>query len=181
MEKNKQIKEFANSFLEIFVIIAFVVLIHTFVMEPVKVSGNSMYPTLHDKDLILIEKITTSQKKLERFDMIVFENKDDSEVHYVKRVIGLPGEKVQIQDGEIFVNDQKIEDYYGYEDVLINPGMAYDPVTLGPNQYFVLGDNRNHSSDSRFAEIGLVDQSQINGKLFFRLAPFGDFGSLKNQ
>lgn len=134
------------------------------------VDGNSMNDTLYDKDCLILSKLSYMIHKPERFDIVVFEYSEN--VNYIKRVIGLPGEVVQIIDGYVYINGQKLtDDVYGKE-IITNPGVASEPVIVGENQYFVLGDNRNSSSDSRKTDVGLIDFSKIDGKVVFRLYPF---------
>jgi len=94
-------------------------------------------------------------------------------------VIGLPGETIQIDyDGNIYINGEILEEHYGRE-ILKDPGIAINPITLGEGEYFVLGDNRNHSSDSRFDEVGVVKRSEILGKAWIRIWPISSFGPVE--
>ena len=162
------------------VIILVVVLIRTFIVTPVRVDGSSMFPTLRNNDILLLKKY---DKSIERFDMVVI-NYGKSKL--VKRVIGLPGEKIRINIthvgsntvSRIFINGEVLEENYGYENMVEN-GIAANEITLGNDEYFVLGDNRNNSSDSRV--IGVIKKSNIKGVTSFRLLPFGDFGSMNKN
>lgn len=155
-------------------------LIVTYVGQRTTVDGNSMYPTLHDKDNLLVDKVSYRLGDVERFDIIVFEYPHKKDVHYIKRVIGLPGETVQIIDGVIYINGEVLEENYGYE-VMRDARRAAEPVTLGPDEYFVLGDNRNDSTDSRAESVGNVHRSQIVGRAFIRIYPFSRVGVLRHQ
>ena len=109
-------------------------------------------PTLSNNDNLIVDKISYRFKDPQRFDIIVFPFQYDENVYYIKRIIGLPGETVQIgTDGTIYIDGQVLEEGYGKE-VMLSPGRAGEPITLGEDEYFVLGDNRNNSSDSREVE-----------------------------
>jgi signal peptidase I len=137
-----------------------------------------MYPTLEDGDNLLIDKISYRFQEPERFDIIVFQYPHARDTYYIKRIIGLPGETVLIQDGQIYINGELLEDPYGAEP-MENPGRAYRQITLGPGEYFVLGDNRNVSSDSRDSSVGNVTTEQIVGKVFLRIYPWKQMGKVE--
>jgi signal peptidase I len=137
-----------------------------------------MYPTLEDGDNLLIDKISYRFQEPERFDIIVFRYPHARDTYYIKRIIGLPGETVLIQDGQIYINGELLEDPYGAEP-MENPGRAYRQITLGPGEYFVLGDNRNVSSDSRDSSVGNVTTEQIVGKVFLRIYPWKQMGKVE--
>ena len=146
------------------------------------IDGNSMSTKLNQKDIVLINKISYSFSSPQRFDIVVFETEDeDGEVtQYVKRIIGLPGETIQIQNGKIYIDGELLE--HDVTDVEIyNAGLAADPIKLSYNEYFVLGDNRNNSDDSRFSNIGLVTRSQIIGKPWLCISPISDFGIITDS
>ena len=166
-----------NFFLELvpYVIIIFVVaLIRSFIVTPVKVNGSSMYPYLKDGEILVLNKM---DKKYKRFDIVVA-NADNTKI--IKRVIGLPGESIEYKDCKLYINGEEIDDYvkdcitedFSLEDL-------YNYVIIPEGYYFVMGDNRKESSDSRDYRIGLIKSSNIQGKVIFRLTPFGRFGSLK--
>ncbi len=163
------------------IIILSVYLITTFVVIRTDVSGESMENTLHDKDSLLVEKLTYYFNDPERFDIIVFPYQHDTDVFYIKRIIGLPGETVQIIDGYVYIDGELLEeDVYGKE-VIANAGLAHEPILLGPGEYFVLGDNRNHSSDSRSVDVGNIRRNDIEGQAWLRIWPFSDFGVVEND
>lgn len=153
-------------------------LILAFVVQRTTVDGNSMTNSLHDKDSILIDKISYRFSDPKRFDIIVFPC--DKNTYYVKRIIGLPGETVQIlENGDIMINGEKLNESYGKEVIWdCNRGLAEDEIVLGENEYFVLGDNRNDSLDSRSNVVGTVKRSEIVGKVLIRVYPFKDFGPI---
>lgn len=180
VEKNSIGREILSILIYTGVIIGLTWLILTFVGQRTKVEGNSMYPTLYNEDNLLVDKLSYRFKPIERFDIIVFEYPHDKDTHYIKRVIGLPGETVQIVDGKIYINGEVLDENYGYE-TMRDAKRAAEPITLGEDEYFVLGDNRNDSSDSRSDLVGNVKKSQIVGKAFVRIYPFNRICILKHQ
>ena len=152
-------------------------LIITFIGQRTKVIGHSMMPTLSDGDNLIVDKISYRFRDPERFDIIVFPYQYEENTHYIKRIIGLPGETVQIIDAKIYINGEILEEDYGAEPIA-DPGLAAEPITLGEDEYFVLGDNRNHSTDSRFADVGLIKRSDITGRAWIRIYPFNKFGAI---
>ena len=163
--------------LYILLIFGMAFLLGHFVVGQVQVDGPSMNDTLQDQDRVLINKFTYRVKTLDRFDVVVFKYAYDTDTDYIKRVIGLPGETVRIdRDGNIYINEELLEENYGKE-VMLEPGIAENGITLGEDEYFVLGDNRNNSSDSRDPDVGAVSKSQIKGNAGLRLQP--EFGLIK--
>ena len=116
----------------------------TFVAQRTQVSGASMETTLSDGDQLIVDKISYQFREPERFEIIVFPYQYEAGTYYIKRIIGLPGETVQILDGSVYINGEKLEEHYGNE-VMEEAGIAAEPVTLGVDEYFVMGDNRNNS------------------------------------
>ena len=152
----------------------------TFVGQRTRVDGRSMMNTLHDGDNLIVEKLSYRFSDPKRFDIIVFPPTGKKE-YYIKRIIGLPGETVQIdENGNIYINGELLEENYGAETIQ-NPGRAAKPITLGDDEYFVMGDNRNNSKDSRSEEVGHVKRSQIIGRAWLRIWPLNKFGLLKHQ
>ena len=152
----------------------------TFVGQRTRVDGRSMMNTLHDGDNLIVEKLSYRFSDPKRFDIIVFPPTGKKE-YYIKRIIGLPGETVQIdENGNIYINGELLEENYGAETIQ-NPGRAINPITLGEDEYFVMGDNRNNSKDSRSEEVGNVKRSQIIGRAWLRIWPLNKFGLLKHQ
>jgi signal peptidase I len=142
--------------------------------------GHSMENTLFDGDNLIVDKISYRFTDPKRFDIIVFPYHYKEDTYYIKRIIGLPGETVQIRDGEIYIDGAILEEDYGKETMLTS-GRAADQIQLGEDEYFVLGDNRNHSEDSRFDDVGNIERSEIIGRAFIRIWPFERFGLLKHQ
>ena len=145
----------------------------------VVVSESSMEPTLFTGNTMLIDSLSYIFGSPKRGDIIAFyTGENDKSAIQIKRVIGLPGETIQIRNGQILIDGEL---YHEENDlpVISNPGSAGEPVSLDGNEYFVLGDNRNDSEDSRHADIGLIDKGSIIGKLWLRISPFQDFGTVK--
>jgi len=156
-------------------------LIVTYVGQRTQVSGSSMETTLSDGDHLIVDKISYRFSDPERFDIIVFPFQYDTDTYYIKRIIGMPGETVQIDEsGNIYIDGELLEESYGRE-VIQNPGRASDPVRLGEDEYFVMGDNRNNSSDSRDPSVGNIHRRDIIGRAFIRIWPCSKFGILKHQ
>lgn len=143
----------------------------TYVGQRTRVIGSSMYPTLEDGDNLIVEKLSYRFHDPERFDIIVFPYAQENQKHYIKRIIGLPGETVQIIEDDIYINGEILEENYGAEPMQ-TAGVAAEPITLGEGEYFVLGDNRNHSSDSRAADVGMIPRKMITGRAWVRIFPF---------
>ena len=156
-------------------------LIVTYVGQRTQVSGSSMEATLSDEDHLIVDKISYRFADPERFDIIVFPFQHDKETYYIKRIIGLPGETVQIdEEGNIYIDEELLEESYGRE-VIQEPGAAAEPLTLREGEYFVLGDNRNASSDSRDPSVGMIQREDIVGRAWLRIYPFDKVGFIRHQ
>ena len=178
--KVSPLKELLSMLIYIGVVLGVTFLIITFVGQRTHVSGESMKNTLDHGDQLIVDKITYRFQDPERFDIIVFPFHYKENTYYIKRIIGLPGETVQIADGTIYINGEVLEESYGRE-VMQDPGIAAEPITLGEDEYFVLGDNRNQSSDSRDPSVGLIHRDEIIGRAWLRIWPLDSFGILKHQ
>ena len=151
-----------------------------FVVQRDVVDGESMMNTLQDEDNILVDKLTYQFSDPQRFDVVLFPyGEGDEELCFIKRVIGLPGETVQIsRSGDIFIDGEFLEEYYGFEDIQQDKRyLAADGYTLQEDEYFVMGDNRNNSYDSR--QIGGIKREDIIGRAVFRIYPFKSLGFIK--
>ncbi|WP_029233608.1 signal peptidase I [Butyrivibrio sp. VCB2006] len=176
---NKVLKEIFSTIIYLGVVFLLTFLFITFVMQRTEVSGSSMNPTLIDKDSLLIEKVSYRFGDAKRFDIIVFPYRYGNDEFFIKRVIGLPGETVRIDtEGNIYIDEVKLDEHYGAE-VILDPGVALEGVKLGPDEYFVMGDNRNHSMDSRDPSVGNINKKDILGHAFVRIYPFDTFGGIK--
>ncbi|MFI3209101.1 MAG: signal peptidase I [Eubacteriales bacterium] len=164
----------------ILVVVVFTFVFITFVGQRTTVSGDSMYPTLHDGDSLIIDKISYRFSDPERYDIIVFPYDYEDEIYYIKRIIGLPGETIQIIDGEVYIDGELLGETYGNE-VIENPGVAEYAITLGEDEYFVLGDNRNNSKDSRSSSVGIINGEDFVGKAFIRIWPFSSIGVIAHE
>ena len=147
------------------------------------VEGESMEPTLTDGDSVVIQRLSYYFTYPKRYDVVVFPVNYDSEsqekTYYIKRVIGLPGETVQIIDGSVYINNEKLTDDKYSSTTINEAGIAENPLVLGENQYFVMGDNRNMSTDSRNSYVGLVNKNDIVGEAWICTWPLTHFGGLK--
>ena len=171
---------FSMMFYLIFVVVATLLIIR-FVGQRTEVSGHSMEDTLDDGDNLIVDKLTYRFRDPVRYDIIVFPYKYKEDTYYIKRIIGLPGEMVQItEEGNILINGEILEESYGRE-VMKSPGIAADPIILGEDEYFVLGDNRNASADSRDPSVGVISGKDIVGRAWLRIWPLNKFGILKHQ
>lgn len=151
-------------------------LLVTYVGVMVQVDGSSMVDELHHNDRLVMDKLSYRFHEPERFDIVVFPSPIAENEQYIKRIIGLPGETIQIdQEGKIYIDGEVLEEDFGYEQIL-DPGIAAEPIILGEDEYFCMGDNRNVSLDSR--EIGPIHGEAFMGKTFFRLWPLSDIGFL---
>ena len=155
------------------VLVAFL-LVFTF-FTSVKMAGVSMRTTIEDETNLLINRGRYLFMKPSHNHIVAFESlSNEQDTIYVKRVVAVPGDTVVIKGGRLFVNGEKYDDVADTESITYS-GLAETQLTLGDDEYFVLGDNRNNSEDSRYQSIGLISKKQIKGKVWFKLS-FGDFG-----
>lgn len=182
------LKEILSTSIYLLVVLCAAYLIITYVGQRTQVSGSSMEATLSENDNLIVDKITYRFSDPQRFDIIVFPYEPDfayyvntEPVYYIKRIIGMPGETVQIdENGNIYIDGEILEESYGKE-VIMYAGRASEPVVLGEDEYFVMGDNRNNSSDSREPSVGNINRDDIIGRAWLRIWPFNKFGILKHQ
>jgi len=139
----------------------------------------SMGPSLLAGDIALTNRFSYQMGEPERGDVIAFKLSDDEMAStHIKRVIGLPGETIQIIEGKIYINGEIYKETMVFPQIE-NPGIAEDVIKLGSNEYFVLGDNRNSSEDSRFVDVGVIDKKEIVGKIWFVIFPKERMGFVK--
>lgn len=175
------IREIIHLILYICIIIVLTFLLLHFVGQRTCVNGSSMNPSLSNGDNLIVDKLSYRLHDPERFDIIVFPFQYAEKKYYIKRIIGLPGEKIRIDDkGNIYINDKVLKESYGLE-VIADPGVAESGITLGKDEYFVLGDNRNNSEDSRSPEVGVVKRDIIIGRAWLKIYPFREIGFIKHQ
>lgn len=162
------------------IVVGITFLVITFVGQRTYVSGSSMENTLSHGDNLIVDKITYRFSDPKRYDIIVFPFRHEDDVYYIKRIIGLPGETIQIQEGDIYINGEILHESYGRE-VMKSAGLAADPITLGEDEYFVLGDNRNDSMDSRDPSVSTIHRDELIGRAWVRIWPLDKMGVLKHQ
>ena len=163
---NNKIKRFIKELIPYVIILIVVVLIRSFIVTPVMVSGTSMSPTLKGREIMILNKL---DKKITRYEIVVL---DTNHEDIIKRVIGLPGETISCENNTIYVNSRKIDDKFG-------SGVTSDfkKITLGKDEYFVLGDNRENSLDSRY--YGPFKKKEIKGSTKLIVFPFHKIGKVK--
>lgn len=180
-EERGVFRELLGWIVYILIIVGLTYLIITYVGQRTRVSGQSMETTLSDGDNLIVDKLSYRFKDPKRYDIIVFPFKYEENTYYIKRIIGLPGETVQIIDGYTYIDGELLSsDVYGAE-VMNNAGIAQEPVPLGEDEYFVLGDNRNHSSDSRDPSVGVLTRADLLGRAWIRIYPFEQMGVIKHE
>lgn len=177
LESKKALKEAIIWIRDLAIVLAIVWLFITFVGQLTNVSGQSMYPTLNDNDWILIEKVTMRVSGFDRYDVVVFPYANNPKINYIKRVIGLPGDTVDIKDGKILINGEVLQEPVAYEPITGEENFTTQfPAVVPEAAYFVMGDNRNNSSDSRYSDVGFIHKKDIVGKGFLRIFPFTQIG-----
>lgn len=168
-----------KTIVDVIMIICFTYIMVNSFFGKTTISGHSMSNTLTNNEKVLINSMAYTFHGPERFDLIIFElDKADTTTKYVKRVIGLPGETIQIKEGRIYIDNKVLENDV-ITDTIHNAGLAAEPIKLGYDEYFVLGDNRNNSDDSRYSNIGLVKRDTIIGKPWLIIHPLSSFGKIK--
>lgn len=178
---NKTLKEVLGSSLYLLIVLVLTFLVVTYVGQRTKVSGSSMEPMLSDGDNLIVDKISYRFSEPERFDIIVFPFRYAEKTYYIKRIIGLPGETVYIdEEGQIYIDGELLRESYGRE-TIADAGRAYEPITLGEDEYFVMGDNRNNSSDSRDPVVGNIHRDEFIGKAWVRIWPLNKIGMIKHR
>lgn len=174
------LREILGFLVYVAVVVGITFFIITFIGQRTYVSGSSMESTLSHGDNLIVDKITYRFASPKRYDIIVFPFRYKENTYYIKRIIGLPGETIQIQDGVIYINDEVLTESYGRE-VMKSSGLAEEPIVLGEDEYFVLGDNRNDSTDSRDLNVGVIHRDEIIGRAWVRIWPLDQIGVLKHQ
>lgn len=142
-----------------------ILMVRVFDIRVIKVSGHSMYPTLIENNYVL----STKENKLQKGDLILFEYEN---IKMIKRIIGIPGDKIEIKDnGDVYVNDSYLEETYKHEHVDEFKNEVTYPITVKEGEYFILGDNRDDSLDSRILSVGNIKREDIIGKVWLRIYP----------
>lgn len=181
-DNNKKSKEdaIAREIMEwlvsIIVAVALVMILHNYIGQIVRVDGASMEPTLYTNERVIVGKINYNLGKTKRGDIVITHFPDDY-FNYVKRVIGLPGDKLSVKDGNLYINDVLVEEPYIKEKML----MDFDEIIIPENHYFVMGDNRNNSRDSRSNSVGILPKELLGGKVILIVWPFDKIEKLEQH
>ena len=177
----KVLKEILSTSLYLLIVLCLTYVVIHFVGQRTQVIGGSMETTLSENDNLIVDKLTYRFREPKRFDIIVFPFQHEEDTYYIKRIIGLPGETIYIdEEGNIYIDDEILQESYGKE-VIKDAGRAYEPVVLGDDEYFVMGDNRNNSSDSRDPVVGNIHRDEFVGKAWMRIWPLDRIGMIKHQ
>ena len=167
--------------IEIAIVVLAAFLIVRYGLERMTMSGNGMEPTVKDDDSILINKMSYKLHSVKRNDVVVLrQNGSEHNYYVVQRVIGLPGEKVKITNGEVYIDGKVLDEKYDFP-LMKNGGLALDEITLDDDEYFVLGDNRNNSSDSRDPSVGILKRKDLLGRAWVRIYPFDKVGVIRHE
>lgn len=178
-QKNNALRDFFGVLRTALLLLLIAILFLHYVGQRVRVEGSSMTNTLQDGDQLIMDKLTYRFSEPERFDIIVFTRSEDDK-HYIKRIIALPGETIRIEDSEIYIDGALLADPYKKEPHY-SAHQAAEPIVLGEDEYFVMGDNRNGSEDSRRNVIGIVKRDRIDGRAIFRIWPLPELGLLTKE
>lgn len=176
--RKKIIREVMNWFLVVFIAAVLGYGLITFGVQSVHVNGPSMEGTLYHDDVVLLNKMAYRFHNVERYDVVAIKEMGNNGYYDIKRVVGLPGETIQVVGGKLVV-DGKVLDELPFDDYILTGGRATSPVTLGDDEYFVIGDNINNSEDSRYSNVGNILKSEIRGKIFYRISPSQNKGKVK--
>ncbi len=177
----KVLKEILSTSMYILFVLCAVYLVIHFVGQRTQVQGSSMEPKLSNEDNLIVDKISYRFHDPERFDIVVFPFRYEENIFYIKRVIGLPGETIRIDEkGNILINGEILEESYGKE-VIQSPGRAYEEIVLADDEYFLMGDNRNNSTDSRDPSVGNVRRDEIVGRAWLRIWPLDQVGFIEHR
>ena len=177
----KVLKEILSTSLYLLFVLCAIYLVIHFVGQRTQVQGSSMEPKLSSDDNLIVDKISYRFHDPERFDIVVFPFRYEENTFYIKRVIGLPGETIRIDEmGNILIDGNILEESYGKE-VIQNPGRAYEEIVLADDEYFLMGDNRNNSTDSRDPSVGNVRRDEIVGRAWPRIWPLDKFGFIRHR
>lgn len=177
-EEDNRLRRTIHWIVDVVVVIAFAWFVVYAYGTQIPIAGHSMTPLLESEDVVLMDRLSYDFGKPGRFDVVVFE-REDKKLN-VKRVIGLPGETVQIKNERVYINGERLEEPNGLGSISL-AGIADNPVKLDPGEYFLLGDNRDSSEDSRFSNVGNVSGKQILGKVWMRISPLKNLGLIGTE
>lgn len=176
---DEKVRGFMRWVFEIVVTLVLAAMVGIMLFQTVTMQESSMEPTIAVGDRFFINRVVYKFSSPKRGDLIVFRtNASDDAALHIRRVIGLPGETIQISGGRILIDGEAYKEGKDFP-MISNPGLASSSITLESGEYFVLGDNRNNSEDSRYADIGMVKKRYIAGKIWFTCAPFEKLGFMK--
>ena len=171
-----------NNFFQWFIIVLsgaiFGYALITFVFQTVTVIGPSMNHTLEDGEVVIVNKLAYNISEIKRYDVVAYSLIEEDGYFDIKRVIGMPGEKVTIKDGYVYINDKPLKNS-PFTEKIITSGLAADTITLGDGEYFVMGDNVNNSEDSRYSNVGNISKVEILGKVSYIIKAEDDKGKVK--
>ena len=177
--EDEKVRGFMRWVFEIVVTLVLAAMVGIMLFQTVTMQESSMEPTIAVRDRFFINRVVYKFSSPKRGDLIVFRtNASDDAALHIRRVIGLPGETIQISGGRILIDGEAYKEGKDFP-MISNPGLASSSITLESGEYFVLGDNRNNSEDSRYADIGMVKKRYIAGKIWFTCAPFEKLGFTK--
>lgn len=177
--EDEKVRGFMRWVFEIVVTLVLAAMVGIMLFQTVTMQESSMEPTIAVGDRFFINRVVYKFSSPKRGDLIVFRtNASDDAALHIRRVIGLPGETIQISGGRILIDGEAYKEGKDFP-MISNPGLASSSITLESGEYFVLGDNRNNSEDSRYADIGMVKKRYIAGKIWFTCAPFEKLGFTK--
>lgn len=171
-DKNMIVDTILKWIIDIIVIVSIAMFFLIHLGEETKIVGSSMASSLEDGQVVLIDRMTYKLSSPSRFDVIVYKSKTTEDQYVIKRIIGLPGEKIKIDDSKIYINGEELEDKY-FEGTF-ESGYVSEQIDIELDEYFVMGDNRNLSEDSRFEYIGNINKSNIIGKAWLIASPFNE-------
>lgn len=178
-DDNRVLQDVIHWIVDVVVIIVLALFfVHSYGSQ-ITLSGQSMAPALVGGETVLVDQLSYNFIRPKRYDIVIF-HKEGALKTYVKRIIGLPGETIQIKNSRIYIDDEPLDGEEALTAVSLE-GLAEQPITLGEDEYFVLGDNRDSSEDSRFANIGNVKRDEIQGRVWFRIQPLEKIGFISNK
>ena len=177
--KNYKFKSyFKYILLNIFIAALIALFLNNYIVSAAKVKGNSMQPSLKNKDRVLISKFLKKSNNIKRFDIIVFNKPGEPKISIIKRVIGLPNEIIKIENGNVYINNTLLNQTFLFKEKLfLKKSLTIKTLKIPENHFFIIGDNRNNSNDSR--AFGPVPEKNISGKIFLRYWPLSKFGEIK--
>ena len=176
MDKQNKKREVAKTLLTYLVIILVVIIIRVFFIDPVKVDGSSMNTTLADGEIMILNKIVYKREDVKRFDIVVI---DEDDKYIIKRVIGMPGEIIECKDNNIYINGEILNDPYASTKTDDFSIRDIGHIKIPGDTYFVMGDNRSDSLDSRYPSVGVIKKDQIVGRARLVIWPLNKFGNVK--